>query len=382
YRFFFILLFSFQTLGVMSAMAFEGFEESVEEGGLKTISAQESGLLTSIDVQENQWVDKGQILGHFEQMKMKNPIMAPYSGYVTKIFINPPLETRPYPMRSLEPILVLKRAVEAEPNPFNPSTTPNPPKRRENADGESTTLHDWTQGGQNQQFANSLLLLDEDVFENDLEGVSADSPLPQNASVPLASESFCSSDLLHQNLLPIQVYENLRQDVKYEGPFRIIESGGRDLPLRSDGRIKNRAVEETSRAKDRGRSENPCELQKYYMKKTTLPPTEVFDELNASGFGVHKLLSKAWTCGTFATVDPFLKGLFFPIHLPSVHVVMWSWVLLFAVLLAQEELLLLKIARRFSNKRISRIGIVFHRVDGIQKSNFNRRIKREILRRA
>jgi len=381
YGFFFIFLLSFHTLGVKSAMAFDEFEENVEEGGFKTISAQESVLLTSIDVQENQWVDKGQILGHFEQMKMKNPIMAPYSGYVTKIFITPPLETRPYPMRSLEPILVLKRAMEAESNPPNSPTTPKPPITRENGDGESTTPHAWMHG-QNQQFVDCPLLLDAGAFENDLECVSGDSALPQKAKAPLASGSFFSSDLLLLNLLPIQVYKNLGPNAKYEGPFKIIESGVRILPLHADGRVKNRVVEETPRAKDRERSENLYNPEENYGQKKTLTPTEVFDELNAIDSGVHKLISKVWAYGTLAIVDPFLKGLFFQIHLPTVHVVMWSWVLLFALLLAQEELLLLKISRRFSDKRICRRGSVFHHVDVIQHSNFNRRIMREVLRRA
>lgn len=380
FRFCFIFLLGIQTFGVKNAKASEGFEENVEEGGFKTVSAQTSGQLTSINVRENQWVDEGQVLGFIEQMKMERPIVAPYSGYVTKIFITPPLKTRPYPMRSLEPILVLKRASQAEPA-TSPLTTPNSPIGRENGDGESTRPYTGIQGGENQQFANTLLL-DEAVVEIDSEHVSDDSILPQKASVPFVSGFFFSPAFLNSFLLSSQVHETLGQDVIHQWSFWGSELEINVSSLLREGGVKNGEHGQDSRTKDQKKSRDAYEVQGNDLQKKTLIPTRVYEELGVGDSYVHGMALKSGTYRLFALIDPLLKELFFQIHLPSVHTVMWSWVLLFSLLLAQEESLLLKLSRRLSSKLNYKRGAVLRPCNVSQNSNSNRKIKDRARMRA
>lgn len=380
FRFCFIFLLGIQTIGVKNATASEGFEENVEEGGFKTIRAQESGQLTSIHVQENQWVDAGQVLGCMEQMKMKRPIVAPYSGYVTKIFINPPLETRPYPLRSLEPIFVLKRVSQPEPVMPTPPTTPNPSIGQENGDGEPTSSLAWVYGEQSQPIANAPLALDGVDVETDSVCARGDSVPLKKASLPLVPGFFFSFDFFRSYLLPSRVNVNLGQGVPYERPFRGAELETSISSRRSESALKNREEVETSHASAQQKLKDTHGVQGNRLPEKARISARVFLGSALSDSYVPGIASKAGGCGFLASVDPLLKGLFFQIHLPSVHMVMWSWVLLFALLLAQEESFLLKLSRRFSSKHISRRGAVFHHVGVIQNSNFNRRIKLEVLK--
>lgn len=373
YRYFFIFLLGSQALSIRSARA--DFEESVEEGCSKTISVQESGQLTSLEVGENQWVDKDQVLGYFEQMKMKKPIIAPYSGYVSKILISPPLETRPYPMRSLEPILVLKRATRVEP------TTPTPPTTRERLEEALSFVQGSIPEGQNQRFVDSRLLLDAGTLENAVEPANENKTLPQPLRVSLASGFFFLPNTLHLSPSMLQPHNSLGSDVSYEGVFSISEAEGHFSSLSVKDNNKT-VAEMTLRAKDQAKSKDLPVFQENNTQKMTHAPIQIFDESDVSGGDTRGILSKAWAYTTLEIVDPLLKGLFFQIQLPLVHGVMWSWVLLFAVLLAQEEFLVLKLSRRFSRNFRAKRGEVYHHMDVILQSNSNCRITREIIRHA